>query len=101
MVSLLFIYFCFLTDILSFEMIYGCGRVGIYEVAAHGKHPTNLIRSSCLHLMRIIAVSVGLNSDVMRMPAMRSFTNLLREIVYVSFVELGVIPSLMFSSSAC
>ncbi|CAG7818352.1 unnamed protein product [Allacma fusca] len=56
---------------------------GIYEVTSNGKHPTSLIRSSCLQLMRIIAVSVGLNSNLMQTFAVRSFTSLLREIVYV------------------
>ncbi|ODN06550.1 E3 ubiquitin-protein ligase HERC2 [Orchesella cincta] len=55
---------------------------GIYETSCVGKHPTALIRNSCLHLMRIIAVSIGLHSDTMQESAVRSFASLLKEIVY-------------------
>lgn len=58
---------------------------GIYEGAMNGRHPTNLIRHSCCQLMRIIAVSVGLHSDLMHDSAVRSFASLVRELVYVSF----------------
>lgn len=56
---------------------------GIYEVSSSGKHPTSLIRSSCMQLMRIVSLCVGLHSDFMQETAVRSFVSLLREIVVV------------------
>lgn len=57
---------------------------GIYETSCVGKHPTALIRNSCLHLMRIVSISVGLHSDTMQESAVRSYASLLKELCHVS-----------------
>lgn len=59
---------------------------GIYEVSSHGKHPTSIIRNSCMQLMRIVSICVGLYSDKMQESAIRSFVALLREIIVVSYL---------------
>lgn len=59
----------------------------LHDGSSSGKHPTGLIRHSCLQLMRIFAVSIGLHSDDMEDSALRSFSGLIREIVWVCFVN--------------
>lgn len=58
---------------------------GIYEVSSSGKHPTSLIRNSCMQLMRIVSLCVGLYSEHMQQASVRSFVGLLREILVVCY----------------
>jgi len=64
--------------------------VGFYDGNVIGKHPTGLIRTSCLQLMRIFAISVGLHSDFMEDSSLRSFAGLLKEIVRVT--QFNIFP---------
>jgi E3 ubiquitin-protein ligase HERC2 len=56
---------------------------GIYEVSSTGKHPTSLIRNSCMQLMRIVSLCIGLHSDTMSEKSVWSYVSLLKDIVKV------------------
>jgi len=60
---------------------------GIYEVSTSGKHPSTLIRNSCMQLMRILSLCIGLNSHSISHGCLRAFVTLLKDVIYVSCID--------------
>lgn len=55
-------------------------------------HPTKLLKSSCIKLLQVLAVSVGLHADKMQQNAVQNMASMFRDIISsrINFTHLGL-----------